>query len=53
VLDASGKQGRYVKIQLLDSDYLSLAEVQVMGAGFPRARLVVPVPTAITTVAVS
>ncbi|VVM24287.1 hypothetical protein BSPWISOXPB_5012 [uncultured Gammaproteobacteria bacterium] len=30
-LDASGKQGRYVRIQLLDSDYLSLAEVQVMG----------------------
>ncbi|VVH64055.1 hypothetical protein BSPWISOX_2548 [uncultured Gammaproteobacteria bacterium] len=30
-LDASGRQGRYVKIQLLDSDYLSLAEVQVMG----------------------
>ena len=26
-----GKQGRYVKIQLLDNDYLSLAEVQVMG----------------------
>ncbi|VVH66276.1 hypothetical protein BSPLISOX_2674, partial [uncultured Gammaproteobacteria bacterium] len=25
-LDASGKQGRYVRIQLLDSDYLSLAE---------------------------
>jgi hypothetical protein len=24
-------QGRYVRIQLLDSDYLSLAEVQVMG----------------------
>ncbi|VVM25218.1 Oligopeptide transport system permease protein OppC (TC 3.A.1.5.1) [uncultured Gammaproteobacteria bacterium] len=32
-LDASGKQGRYVRIQLLDSDYLSLAEVQVMGVG--------------------
>jgi hypothetical protein len=30
-LDASGKQGRYVRIQLLDKDYLSLAEVQVMG----------------------
>jgi hypothetical protein len=30
-LDALGRQGRYVKIQLLDSDYLSLAEVQVMG----------------------
>ncbi|VVH67380.1 Late competence protein ComGC, access of DNA to ComEA, FIG007487 [uncultured Gammaproteobacteria bacterium] len=30
-LDASGKQGRYVRIQLLDSDYLSLAEVQVIG----------------------
>jgi hypothetical protein len=28
---ASGKQGRYVRIQLLDSDYLSLTEVQVMG----------------------
>jgi hypothetical protein len=24
-------QGRYVRIQLLDNDYLSLAEVQVMG----------------------
>ncbi len=30
-LDASGKQGRYVRIQLLDKNYLSLAEVQVMG----------------------
>ena len=30
-LDASDKQGRYVRIQLLDKDYLSLAEVQVMG----------------------
>jgi hypothetical protein len=25
------KQGRYVRIQLLDKNYLSLAEVQVMG----------------------
>jgi hypothetical protein len=31
MVDASGKQGRYVRIQLLDKDYLSLAEVQVMG----------------------
>ncbi|CAC9491816.1 hypothetical protein [uncultured Gammaproteobacteria bacterium] len=30
-LDAPGKQGRYVRIQLPDSGYLSLAEVQVMG----------------------
>ncbi len=30
-LDAPGKQGRYVRIQLLDKNYLSLAEVQVMG----------------------
>jgi hypothetical protein len=30
-LDAPGKQGRYVRIQLLDQNYLSLAEVQVMG----------------------
>jgi hypothetical protein len=28
-LDASGKQGRYVRIQLLDKDYLSLAEVNL------------------------
>ncbi|VVM22407.1 hypothetical protein BSPWISOXPB_4750 [uncultured Gammaproteobacteria bacterium] len=35
-LDASGKQGRYVRIQLLDKDYLSLAEVQVMGADLLR-----------------
>ncbi|SHN92673.1 galactose-binding domain-containing protein [bacterium endosymbiont of Bathymodiolus sp. 5 South] len=35
-LDASGKQGRYVRIQLLDSDYLSLAEVQVMGVDLLR-----------------
>jgi hypothetical protein len=28
---APGKQGRYVRIQLLDENYLSLAEVQVMG----------------------
>jgi hypothetical protein len=25
------KQGRYVRIQLLDKNYLSLAEIQVMG----------------------
>ncbi|VVH66677.1 hypothetical protein BSPLISOX_3212 [uncultured Gammaproteobacteria bacterium] len=30
-LKASGKQGRYVRIQLLDKNYLSLAEVQVIG----------------------
>ncbi|VVM24609.1 hypothetical protein BSPWISOXPB_5003 [uncultured Gammaproteobacteria bacterium] len=30
-INASGKQGRYVRIQLLDKNYLSLAEVQVMG----------------------
>jgi hypothetical protein len=30
-LDASGKQGRYVRIQLLDKNYLSLAEDQVIG----------------------
>jgi len=30
-LDAPGKQGRYVRIQLLDKNYLSLAEVQVIG----------------------
>jgi hypothetical protein len=34
-LDASGKQGRYVRIQLLDKNYLSLAEVQVMGVDPP------------------
>ncbi|VVH67459.1 hypothetical protein BSPLISOX_2011, partial [uncultured Gammaproteobacteria bacterium] len=33
-LNASGKQGRYVRIQLLDKDYLSLAEVRVMGTDF-------------------
>jgi hypothetical protein len=26
-----GKKGRYVRIQLLDKNYLSLAEVQVIG----------------------
>jgi hypothetical protein len=30
-LGAQSKQGRYVRIQLLDKNYLSLAEVQVMG----------------------
>jgi hypothetical protein len=30
-LGVLGKQGRYVRIQLLDKDYLSIAEVQVMG----------------------
>jgi hypothetical protein len=30
-LDALGKRGRYVRIQLLDKNYLSLVEVQVMG----------------------
>ena len=30
-LDAPGKQGRYVRIQLLDKNYLSLSEVQVIG----------------------
>ena len=29
-LNTPGKQGRYVRIQLLDKNYLSLAEVQVM-----------------------
>jgi hypothetical protein len=38
-LDASGKQGRYVRIQLLDKDYLSLAEVQVMGVDPLRLHL--------------
>jgi hypothetical protein len=32
-LGAHDKQGRYVRIQLLDNNYLSLAEVQVMGVG--------------------
>jgi hypothetical protein len=31
VAGAHDKQGRYVRIQLLDNNYLSLAEVQVMG----------------------
>jgi len=35
-LDAPGKQGRYVRIQLLDKNYLSLAEVQVMGVDLLR-----------------
>ena len=30
-LDAQDKQGRYVRIQLLDKNHLSLAEVQVIG----------------------
>jgi hypothetical protein len=30
-LDAQDKQGRYVRIQLLNKNYLSLAEVQVIG----------------------
>jgi hypothetical protein len=30
-LGVLGKQGRYVRIQLLDKNYLSLAEVQVIG----------------------
>ncbi|CAC9435490.1 hypothetical protein [uncultured Gammaproteobacteria bacterium] len=33
-LNGSGKQGRYVRIQLLDKNYLSLAEVQVIGTDF-------------------
>jgi hypothetical protein len=30
-LGAPSKKGRYVRIQLLDKNYLSLAEVQVIG----------------------
>jgi hypothetical protein len=30
-LDAQDKQGRYVRIQLLGKNHLSLAEVQVIG----------------------
>jgi hypothetical protein len=30
-INGSGKRGRYVRIQLLDKNYLSLAEVQVIG----------------------
>jgi ABC-type proline/glycine betaine transport system ATPase subunit len=61
-LNGSGKQGRYVRIQLLDKNYLSLAEVQVRMeygyvldcvACFPKAKLISPIPTAITTVAAS
>ncbi|VVH64134.1 hypothetical protein BSPLISOX_450 [uncultured Gammaproteobacteria bacterium] len=37
-LNALGKQGRYVRIQLLDKDYLSLAEVQVMGGSVDSLR---------------
>ncbi len=33
-LNGSDKQGRYVRIQLLDKNYLSLAEVQVIGTDF-------------------
>jgi hypothetical protein len=48
-LDASGKQGRYVRIQLLDKDYLSLAEVQVMGIqiGMPLPPLKLIEPSAL------
>jgi hypothetical protein len=35
-LSTQGKRGRYVKIQLLDNNYLSLAEVQVMGVDLLR-----------------
>ena len=35
-LGTQGKQGRYVRIQLLDKNYLSLAEVQVMGVDLLR-----------------
>jgi hypothetical protein len=33
-LDAPGEQGRYVRVQLLDKNYLSLAEVQVINPLF-------------------
>src|SRR6185369_7503168 len=32
-INAGSFQGRYVRVQLSDTDYLSLAEVQVMGTG--------------------
>jgi hypothetical protein len=32
---AAGVQGRYVRVQLSSADYLSLAEVQVLGTGTP------------------
>ena len=34
-----GMQGRYVRVQLSDTDYLSLAEVQVLGTGPPSSNL--------------
>jgi uncharacterized repeat protein (TIGR01451 family) len=34
---AAGAQGRYVRVQLAGSGYLSLAEVQVIGTGAPAA----------------
>jgi hypothetical protein len=37
-LNTLGKQGRYVRIQLLDKGYLSLAEVQVMGGSVDSLR---------------
>ncbi|CAC9585911.1 hypothetical protein, partial [uncultured Gammaproteobacteria bacterium] len=35
-LGTQGKQGRYVRVQLLDKNFLSLAEVQVMGVDLLR-----------------
>ena len=32
-INVGGAQGQYVRVQLSDTDYLSLAEVQVMGTG--------------------
>ncbi|MBA5249172.1 MAG: discoidin domain-containing protein [Gammaproteobacteria bacterium] len=32
IIEIQGTQGRYVKVQLLDSNYLSLEEVKVMGS---------------------
>ena len=39
LISAAGVQGRYLRVQLSTSDYLSLAEVQIFGAGDA------PVPT--------
>jgi hypothetical protein len=52
VLDcvAGFKQGRYVRIQLLDKNYLSLAEVQVMGVlGKNWILLIIPIYEKVST----
>jgi len=50
IINVGGMQGRYVRVQLTNAGYLSLAEVQVFGTGGPVVTLDPPVAGATQTV---